>query len=461
MRPMIFCNQGGLMIKEEFYFDSRDGENRIHAVRYTPDDGNVRGIVQIVHGMAEYVERYENLAEFLTKRGILVTGEDHLGHGKSVSEGGSFGYFCEQDPATVVVRDVHRLKKITEEQYPQVPYIILGHSMGSFIARNYLCRYGSGIDGAVIVGTGMQSSGLIFASKAMAGIQKLFCGSKHVSHFIDKAAFGGYNKRIDSPRTSSDWLSRNTDNVDRYIADELCGFTFTVNGFQTLFELIRRLQKQENLEKVPQNLPILMVSGAEDPVGDYGKGVHKACDSLKRAGVKNIIVKLYENDRHELLNEDDAVNGYEIRWAEDKDWIPAMHMIWKTFLKYEAVDYTEEGIRNFHEFITDEHLYKSFRQGRYQMMVALDGARIIGAASVRNYNHLSLLFVDEEYHHRGVGRSLMGRMCEYLKKEAGERYMSLKAAPYAVDFYRKLGFHAVHAEEAFSGIRVTPMEKFL
>ena len=102
------------MIKEEFYFDSRDGENRIHAVRYTPDDGNVRGIVQIVHGMAEYVERYENLAEFLTKRGILVTGEDHLGHGKSVSEGGSFGYFCEQDPATVVVRDVHRLKKITE-----------------------------------------------------------------------------------------------------------------------------------------------------------------------------------------------------------------------------------------------------------------------------------------------------------------------------------------------------------
>ena len=251
MRPMIFCNQGGLMIKEEFYFDSRDGENRIHAVRYTPDDGKVKAVVQVVHGMAEYVERYEELAKYLTDRGILVTGEDHLGHGKSVSEGGTFGYFCEQDPATVVVRDVHRLKKITEEQYPQVPYIILGHSMGSFIVRNYLCRYGSGIDGAVIVGTGMQPAGLIFASKAMAGIQKLFCGSKHVSHFIDKAAFGGYNKRIDSPRTSSDWLSRNTENVDRYIADGMCGFTFTVNGFQTLFELIRRLQKQENLEKVP------------------------------------------------------------------------------------------------------------------------------------------------------------------------------------------------------------------
>ena len=158
---------------------------------------------------------------------------------------------------------------------------------------------------------------------------------------------------------------------------------------------------------------------------------------------------------------DTAAGTYEIRWAEDKDWIPAMHMFWKTFLKFEAVDYTEEGIRNFYDFITDEHLYKSFQQGRYQMMVALDGERVIGAASVRNYNHLSLLFVDEEYHHRGIGRDLMRRMCEYLKKEEGERYMSLKAAPYAVEFYRKLGFHAVHEEEAFSGIRVTPMEKFL
>ena len=300
-------------MKREFQYPSRDGVTKIHAIEWEPE-GEIRVVLQLCNGMVEFIDRYDAFAKFLNEHGIYVVGHDHLGHGKSVAEGGTFGYFCEQDPATVVVRDVHRLKKITEEQYPQVPYIILGHSMGSFIARNYLCRYGSGIGGAVIVGTGMQSAGLIFASKAMAGIQKLFCGPKHVSHFIDKAAFGGYNKRIDSPRTSSDWLSRNTDNVDRYIADELCGFTFTVNGFQTLLELIRRLQKQENLEKVPQNLPILMVSGAEDPVGDYGKGVHKACDSLKRAGVKNITVKLYENDRHELLNEDDAETAMEDIW---------------------------------------------------------------------------------------------------------------------------------------------------
>ena len=152
---------------------------------------------------------------------------------------------------------------------------------------------------------------------------------------------------------------------------------------------------------------------------------------------------------------------YEVRWAKADEWAPAMRMIWKTFLKYEGKDYTEEGIRNFFEFITDDALYVSFLKGEYQMMVALDDERVIGAASVRSHNHLSLLFVDEEYHYRGVGRTLMNRMCEYLKKEAGERYMSLNAAPYAVNFYRKLGFRTVRPEGVYSGIRVTSMEKLL
>ena len=128
--------------KEEFTFDSRDGATKIHAVRWVPE-GKVVCILQIIHGMAEYVERYEQLAQYLGEKGILVTGDDHLGHGKSVGEEGAYGYFCEQDPATVVVRDVHRLKKITQEEYPGIPYVILGHSMGSFILRNYLFRYGN------------------------------------------------------------------------------------------------------------------------------------------------------------------------------------------------------------------------------------------------------------------------------------------------------------------------------
>lgn len=150
---------------------------------------------------------------------------------------------------------------------------------------------------------------------------------------------------------------------------------------------------------------------------------------------------------------------YEIRWARAEDWAPAMKMIWKTFMKFEGNVYTQEGIQNFWDFISDDMLYQAFLKGNYQMMVAVDQDRIIGAGSVRNRNHLSLLFVDEEYHRRGIGAALLNRLCEYLKVEEGERYMSLKAAPYAVGFYRKVGFREVAPEEEYSGIRVTPMEK--
>jgi alpha-beta hydrolase superfamily lysophospholipase len=308
------------MTKENFYFDSRNGTDKIHAVRYVPDDGQVKCIVQIVHGMAEYVERYEEFAEYMTKQGFLVTGNDHLGHGKSVAEDGCYGYFCEQDPATVVVRDVHRLKKITQQLYPGVPYVVLGHSMGSFVLRNYLCRYGTGIDGAVIMGTGMQPAALLKVSKVVTAIQKCFKGSKHVSRFIDRCAFGGYNQKIENPRTAFDWLTKDEKIVNRYVADPLCGFTFTVNGFTTLFELIERLYDKESLEKIPKTLPIYIVSGDMDPVGDYGAGVHRVYESFRKIGIKDVSMKLYENDRHEILNETDRETVMEdiALWIEKR-----------------------------------------------------------------------------------------------------------------------------------------------
>lgn len=297
------------MKKEELFYDSRDGVSRIHAVRWLPEpetlrDGKPVAIVQIIHGMAEYVERYEEFARFLTERGIVVTGDDHLGHGKTVTDG-NYGYFCQRDPATVVVRDVHRLKKMTQELYPGVPYFVVGHSMGSFILRNYICRYGSGIQGAVIMGTGMQPPAVVKMAKAVTAVQKLFCGGRHVSRLMDKLAFGSYNEHFTPTRTLSDWLSRNEANVDAYLADPLCGFTFTVNGFETLFELIDRIQRRENLEKIPPELPIFMVSGAADPVGEYGEGVKRAFRSLQEVGIRDLSMKLYDGDRHELLNETD------------------------------------------------------------------------------------------------------------------------------------------------------------
>lgn len=292
------------MVKEEFYYDSRDGISKLHAVRYTPEgEDEVRCVVQIVHGMAEHVERYEEFAQYLTSKGIVVTGEDHMGHGKSVGKDGKFGFFCEQDPATVLVRDVHRLKKATQIIYPNVPYIMLGHSMGSFITRNYLFRYGTGITAAVIMGTGMPGKKTISLSKAVTGLQKTFLGPRHVSEMINNLAFGKYNAEIENPRTKFDWLSRDNARVDQYIADPLCGFTFTVNGFSTLFELIARLHQVDNLERIPKHIPLLLISGTADPVGDYGRGVRRTYDSLHAVGLDNIQLKLYEEGRHELLNE--------------------------------------------------------------------------------------------------------------------------------------------------------------
>ena len=298
------------MKKTEVSFASRDGESKIHALRYEPEDdaladGKPVAVLQIIHGMAEHIERYEETARFFTDRGFVVTGDDHLGHGRTVTEGGAYGYFCKRDPATVVVRDVHRLKKMTQEIYPGVPYFILGHSMGSFILRNYICRYGTGIQGAVIMGTGAQPPAMLGMGKAVTAVQKLFLGGHHEAKLVNSMAFGSYNKGFENVRTANDWLSRDQENVDRYNADPLCGFIFTVNGFETLFELISRAQNRENLEKVPKELPLFWVAGSDDPVGGSGEGVKRAYHALEELGIKDMSMKLYDGDRHEILNEAD------------------------------------------------------------------------------------------------------------------------------------------------------------
>lgn len=292
------------MVKEEFYFKSKDGKHRLHGVRYLPKEGvPVRCVLQIVHGMAEYVERYEEFAAFLTEKGFAVTGEDHLGHGKSLGRTGKQGYFCSEDPATALVENVHRLREITAKRYQGIPYVLMGHSMGSFITRNYMIRYGKGLAGVILMGTGMEAPARVKLAKTAAEAQKLLVGDRHVSHVIDKMAFGDYNRKVEEPRTDFDWLSRDSSRVDRYIADPLCGFVFTVNGFRTLFELIFRLYRREDLARIPKELPVHLVSGTADPVGDYGSGVKRTYHSLREAGMKRLSMKLYPGARHELLNE--------------------------------------------------------------------------------------------------------------------------------------------------------------
>ena len=306
------------MKKENIYFESRDGVSKLHAIVWSDETKKPIGILQIIHGMAEYIDRYDDFARFMVEKGFVVVGDDHLGHGDSVGENGTFGYFCKKDPATVLVRDEHRLKKLMEAKYKGVPYYILGHSMGSFIARNYLNKYGSGIQGMIVMGTGNQSKALLSASKVLVGLTGFFCGEKHVAKFINKLAFGTYNRAIEDAKTNVDWLTKDETIVDKYIADERCGFTFTVNGFRGLFELIYRLQKPKNFVNIPKQTPVFFVSGEEDPVGDYGEGVIGAKNDLVRAGLENVSMKLYPGDRHEILNETDKDIVYQdiYEWLE-------------------------------------------------------------------------------------------------------------------------------------------------
>lgn len=291
------------MKKEELFYTSRDGETKIQAFRYEPEDVQPWAIVQVVHGMAEHIERYEPLAKFLTDRGIILTGENHLGHGKSVSENGKLGYFCRRDPATVVVRDVHRLKKMNQEKYPGLPYFILGHSMGSFITRNYLGRYGSGIDGVIIMGSGLMPMALTVGAQGFMKFLRMFFGGKHISKLCDKLAFGSYNARIENPRTGYDWLTCDEQIVDKYIADPWCGFLFTLNGLITLMEFIKRAHSEEYVSKIPKKLPVFIVAGEQDPVGNYGEVVPGLKAIYDAYGIENVEAKCYEGARHEILND--------------------------------------------------------------------------------------------------------------------------------------------------------------
>lgn len=297
------------MNHEDIYFDSKDGKSKIHASVWSPEEKPV-AVLQIVHGMAEHVERYADFAKYLVEKGYAVVADDHLGHGKSVNDN-PCGYFCEKDPATVVVDDVYSLTEIAKKRFSGVPYYILGHSMGSFILRNYLIKYGAKVDKAIVMGTGMQPLGLVIGLKTMAFFGCLFGKSKKPDNFINGASFGAYLKGIENPRTNNDWLTKDEKIVDAYNADPLCGFTFTSNGFKTLASLLWRINKKEDVAKMPKKLPILITSGDKDPVGEFGVGPKKVFDSYKELGMEDVTIKLWENDRHEILNELDRNDVYE------------------------------------------------------------------------------------------------------------------------------------------------------
>ena len=285
---------------QDIYYPSKDGKTTIHACIWQCE-GEPKAVLQIIHGMAEYAARYAPLAEFLNKQGIVVCAEDHLGHGKSVCSEDDLGYFAAKNGWQTVLSDIRGLTEIVKPKYVGVPYFVMGHSMGSFFCRKYISLYGDNLAGAIVMGTGFKSAATTGGAKFITGLVAAFKGWRYRSKFIDNSAFGSYNKRFDK-RTSFDWLSANPDNVDNYIADPLCGVPFTCNAFYGLFSIISQACKSKTIKAVPEKLPVFVVAGADDPVGDYGKGVEKLCRKLDRYG-KNVSMILYRGCRHEIVND--------------------------------------------------------------------------------------------------------------------------------------------------------------
>ena len=297
---------------------STDSKNNLNVIIWETEKEPI-GVLQIVHGMAEYIDRYDNFAKYMTEHGFNVIGHDHLGHGHSVSDEHDYGFFAEENGDKIIIEDMHSVTQYAREKWEELPNFILGHSMGSFCLRQYLTKYSNDVFGAIIMGTGWIPSTAALLGKTIATNTCKSKGSHTVNPLLIKLTLEPYNKPFAPARTNCDWLSRDEKQVDLYVNDKLCGFDFTAGAYKDFFTVLEKIAKNRQLIGMRKSLPILITSGSVDPVG--GK---KACEKLnaqyKRCGIDDVTLKLWENDRHEILNELDKsdVYLYIYNWLKSK-----------------------------------------------------------------------------------------------------------------------------------------------
>lgn len=297
---------------------STDSKNNLNVIIWETEKEPI-GVLQIVHGMAEYIDRYDNFAKYMTEHGFNVIGHDHLGHGHSVSDEHDYGFFAEENGDKIIIEDMHSVTQYAREKWEELPNFILGHSMGSFCLRQYLTKYSNDVFGAIIMGTGWIPSAAALLGKTIATNTCKSKGSHTVNPLLIKLTLEPYNKPFAPARTNCDWLSRDEKQVDLYVNDKLCGFDFTAGAYKDFFTVLEKIAKNRQLIGMRKSLPILITSGSVDPVG--GK---KACEKLnaqyKRCGIDDVTLKLWENDRHEILNEFDKSDVYDYicTWLKSK-----------------------------------------------------------------------------------------------------------------------------------------------
>lgn len=301
-----------------FKFTSNDGVDIQAAKWQIKNAAKVKGVVQIAHGMAEHIQRYDRFAQALLDAGYIVYGNDHRGHGKTAGAVANIGYFADKNGWNLVVEDMKELTKILKQENPDLPVFLFGHSMGSFLSRTYIQKYGDDIDGVILCGSGGNPGLLGNIAIFLAKREIKSKGAKVRSKRMDRLFFGNFNKPFAPNRTGFDWLSRDSEEVDKYVADPYCGEVFTAGFFHDMLTGLRALNKIENINKIPKELPVYFIAGDKDPVGKNTKGVLQAYRSFKNAGIKDVSYKFYKNARHELLNETNREEVYTdiIRWLK-------------------------------------------------------------------------------------------------------------------------------------------------
>ena len=291
------------MISQTFTFTTADNVE-IFTHKWLPDSEiQLKGIIQIAHGMAEHSARYSHFADFLTQNGFVVFANDHRGHGMTIKNENDMGFFANKEGWFKVVDDMYTLTQLITKEYPALPLFIFGHSMGSFLTRTYICNYPKLVQGVILSGTGGSPGIIRYIAKLIVFLFKNFKGKRARVKLLDSMSFGEFNKRIKNHKTPFDWLSTDENEVQKYINDPFCGKLFTVKFFDDLLTGLGYIFKKKNMRNISKTLPVLLISGSEDPVGDFGKGVTSSFKKYKKIGIKDISMTLYPGLRHEIINE--------------------------------------------------------------------------------------------------------------------------------------------------------------
>lgn len=303
---------------EEFYFKSSTKKEVYAKKWYNENINEYKGVVQLVHGMEEHIGRYDEFANFLSSNGFVVVGHDHLGHGKTAKNDDELGYFTKKDGWFYLTEDIHILQNKIKQEYPNIPYIIMGHSMGSLLTRTYVTLYQDELNGIIITGTSGQKMGLL-TGKILAKIIMTFKGEKYKSKMLASLVTGSFNRKFRPNKTPVDWTTSDEKIIEEHIKDNNPNCKFTVSAYYELFKGSMYLNRKKNIEKTP-NIPILIFSGDKDPVGENGKGVKRVYKMLKETGKQDVTLKLFPNGRHEMLNEVNRkeVFDFVLNWINSK-----------------------------------------------------------------------------------------------------------------------------------------------